>query len=89
MSQAIGNPDELANFAQALEQYLKTVEQETGRLTSAFNHLGESWRDQKRTAFEETYHSLLNSLAAFKENASNQIPHLRVLAEDLRTYLGR
>mgnify|MGYP006874832304 CR=1 FL=1 len=25
----------------------------------------------------------------FKENASEQIPHLRTMAEDLSTYLGR
>lgn len=87
--QAIGNPDELANFANALEQYLNTIEQETGRLTIGFNQLGESWRDQKRAAFEETYYSLLNALATFKENASQQIPYLRIMAEDLRTYLSR
>ena len=87
--QTIGNPEELVNFAQVLEQYINTIEQETGRLTSAFNHLCESWRDQKRAAFEETYHSLLNSLSAFKENASEQIPHLRIMAEDLRTYHSR
>jgi len=87
--QAIGNPDELANFANALEQYLNTIDQETGRLTTGFNQLGETWRDQKRASFEETYNSLLNALAAFKENASQQIPYLRIMAEDLRIYLNR
>lgn len=89
MSQAIASPEELANFANALEQYLNNLEQETGRLTMGFNQLGESWRDQKRTSFEEQYYSLLNALAAFKENASEQIPYLRIMAEDLRTYLNR
>jgi uncharacterized protein YukE len=87
--QAIANPDELVNFANALEHYLNTLEQETSRLTSGFNQLGDSWRDQKRMEFEEIYHNLLGSLAAFKENANQQIPHLRIMAEDLRQYLSR
>ena len=87
--QAHGNPEELANFANVLEQYLSTIEQETGRLTSCFNQLGETWNDQKRAAFEETYHSLLNALATFKDNASQQIPYLRIMADDLQRYLSR
>jgi len=87
--QANANPDELAMFANMLEQYVSTIEQETGRLSAGFNHLGETWRDQKRESFEETFRSLLNALHSFKENASQQIPYLRVQAEDLRTYLNR
>ena len=39
--------------------------------------------------FEETYKQLINALQNFKENASEQIPHLRTMAEDLSTYLRR
>ena len=89
MAQAIGDPEEIRSFSNMLEHYLNTVEEETGRLNSAFEQLGESWQDQQRGSFEETYKQLINALQNFKENASEQIPHLRIMAEDLSIYLGR
>lgn len=89
MAQAIGDPEDIRSFSNNLEHYLSTVEEETGRLNSAFEQLGESWQDQQRASFEETFKELLNALQNFKDNASEQIPHLRTMAEDLSTYLGR
>ena len=89
MAQAIGDPEEIRSFSNDLEHYLNTVEEETGRLNSAFEQLGESWKDQQKVSFEETFKQLLNALQNFKDNASEQIPHLRTMAEDLSTYLGR
>ena len=89
MAQAIGDPEEIRSFSNTLEHYLNTVEEETGRLNSAFEQLGESWQDQQRASFEETYKQLINALQNFKENASEQIPHLRTMAEDFSIYLGR
>lgn len=89
MPMAIANPDELIQFANSLEQYLRTVDEETGKLSGAFETLGESWQDQKRAQFEETYNMLLGALSAFRTNASEQIPYLRIMAEDLKQYLGR
>lgn len=87
--QANGNPEEIMQFASTLERYVTTLEDETNRLSSAFNHLGQSWNDQKRANFEETYRNLVNALNNFKGNASEQIPYLRTMANDLSTYLGR
>lgn len=89
MAQANGDPEEIRNFSNNLEHYLNTVEEETARLNSAFEQLGETWQDQQRTVFEETFRQLLNALQNFKDNASEQIPHLRTMAEDLSRYLGR
>lgn len=89
MGMAIGNPDDIVNFSNALESYLNIISEETNRLNSAFQQLGETWQDQQRQSFEETYQQLQGALSSFKENASEQIPHLRTMAEDLRTYLGR
>ena len=47
MAQAIGDPEEIRSFSNTLEHYLNTVEEETGRLNSAFEQLGESWQDQQ------------------------------------------
>ncbi len=89
MGMAIGNPDDIVNFSNALESYLNSISEETDRLNAAFQQLGETWQDQQRQSFEETYQQLQGALANFKENASEQIPHLRTMAEDLRTYLSR
>ena len=89
MAMAIGNPEDIINFSNALENYLNTIGEETDRLNNAFQQLGESWQDQQRQSFEEEYNQLLSVLSSFKDNASQQIPHLRTMAEDLRTYLGR
>jgi len=89
MGMAIGNPEDIVNFSNALESYLNTITEETDRLNSAFQTLGETWQDQQRQSFEEKYRQLLGALSSFKENASQQIPHLRTMADDLSTYLGR
>ncbi len=89
MAMAIGNPEDIVNFSNALESYLNTITEETDRLNSAFQTLGETWQDQQRQSFEENYRQLLGALSNFKESASQQIPHLRTMADDLSTYLGR
>ena len=89
MGMAIGDPEKIRNFAGILENYLSTLDDETGRLNASFQELGETWQDQQRQSFEEKYHELLNALASFKDNASEQIPHLRIMADDLERYLRR
>ena len=89
MSQAHGNPDELRTFAGGLTHYIDALEQETGILQGAFQRLGDTWDDQKKTAFEDVFQQLLSAMDAFKENAQEQVPYLQQLAEDLDTYLQR
>lgn len=89
MGMVIGNPDDIVNFSNALESYLNIISEETERLNAAFQQLGETWQDKQRQSFEEKYQQLQGVLSNFKENASEQIPHLHTMAEDLRTYLGR
>lgn len=42
MAMAIGNPEDIVNFSNALESYLNTISEETDRLNSAFQTLGET-----------------------------------------------
>lgn len=86
MSMAIVDPEELFAFASLLEQYLKDVEEKTGMLSCSFERLGETWRDEKRASFEETYHQLLSALSVFRQNSAEQIPYLRMLAEKIKDY---
>lgn len=89
MAMAIANPEELIAFSNDLERYISTLETQTCALNASFSRLGETWQDQKRKAFEDTYNQLQSALAVFKENANEQIPYLRAMAEDLNTYLSR
>ena len=82
-------PEELDRFTGTLESYLNTVESETDRLKAAFGELGDSWQDQQRQSFEEKFQQLISALSSFKQDAEEQIPYLRQIAEDLRTYLSR
>lgn len=87
MSMAIGDPEEILRFAAQLEHYLATLDEETGNVQAGFDSLGDSWRDEKRASFEQTFSELLGVLATFKKNASEQIPYLRTLAERLTNYI--
>ena len=82
-------PEELDKFTGTLESYLDIIESETERLKAAFGELGDSWQDQQRQSFEEKFQQLTNALSGFKQDAEEQIPYLRQIAEDLRTYLSR
>ena len=86
--QAIVNPEELVAFANELERYIRTLEEETNRLGSAFQHLGETWRDSKRAAFEDKFNELRSSMSSFEENAKEQIPVLRAMAQHAADYLN-
>ena len=87
MNQAIGNPDELEAFAHSLQAYLDQINEATGRLNQQFGALGDTWQDAQRARFEEQFEDLLRQISAFDANASEQIPHLRVMADKLRDYL--
>lgn len=89
MSNAIANPEEIIKFSNVVEHYIQILEEETNRMNSAFQYLGDTWKDQQRASFEETYIALNNTITAFKNNAQEQIPHLRQMAADLQTYLSR
>lgn len=89
MAGVYATPEELDRFTGTLESYLNTVESETNRLKAAFSELGDSWQDQQRQSFEEKFRQLINAFSSFEQDAEEQIPYLRQLAENLRTYLSR
>lgn len=89
MAQVNGDPEELRAFARKLQNYLDAIEEETSSLNAGFLQLGDSWQDGKRQEYEETHEILLASIAAFRDNAEEQVPYLNRLADDLDTYLGR
>ena len=87
MAQAIGDPEELERFAQALNSFLDSLKESVNSLNYSFSSLGDTWRDEKRTQFEAEYEALIQQLSAFEANAVDQIPYLMTLASRLRDYL--
>lgn len=87
MPQAIGDPDELDNFAQTLVHFLDTLNEAVNGLNHGFSALGDTWQDEKRIRFEEDYKVLLQQLSVFESNATEQVPYLQKLASRLRDYL--
>lgn len=88
MSQVFANPEELERFAAALVAFLDDLQAAQGGLGGAFTALGDSWRDQNREQFEESFNAFQQHLAAFSEGAREQIPYLMAQAAALRAYLG-
>ena len=88
MPQAIGDPEELKNFANMLAQYLNTLEVETSNLQGGFSNLGDTWQDEKRAAFEEEFSALMTQISQFKLACDEQVPYLNALAEKLQNYLN-
>ena len=87
MAQAIGDPDELINFAHAITQFNDTLEQAAAQLNGQFAALGDTWQDEKRQAFEESFNALLQSLSHFKDVSAEQVSNLQHLAARLQDYL--
>jgi len=86
MAQVNINPDEVEQFAHELHNYLETLKSSTARLNHAFDTLGNTWQDNKRSQFEGTYRELLQTLRAFEGNANEQIPYLKKLISIQRDY---
>ena len=89
MSQAHVNPDELQSFRNTLSNYLETIQSETETLESAFASLGETWNDEKYTEFEEIFQELKGVINNFVERGEEEVPRLRQMEEDIRSFLSR
>jgi hypothetical protein len=53
----------------------------------AFANLSETWKDEKRNAFEESLTQLQAQLSQFENECEEQIPYLNQMATSLRDYL--
>jgi len=87
MAQAIADPEELDGFANELSAYREALGSETARIQGRFASLGDTWQDEKRTAFEDQFNELVGQISRFEESCDDCIPFLHSLAERLRDYL--
>lgn len=89
MPRVFGDPEELRNFAKILNNYIENLETETGNLIKGMQDLENSWNDSKSQQFIDDFNELIVSINRFKDSASEKIPHLLRLAEDLESYLNK
>ena len=87
MAQAIGDPDELERFAHSLKQFIDSLNDALGNLNGSYSSLGDTWRDEKRSQFDEEYKALVQQFRRFDSTALEQIQYLNALAARLRDYL--
>jgi uncharacterized protein YukE len=89
MPQAIANPEELERFARDLKVYITQLRDNTARLNSQFQNLGDTWRDQEQQKFAQEFLQTMHVLDQFTRSADQQIPFLLRKAQRLREYLSQ
>jgi uncharacterized protein YukE len=83
------NPDEVELFVREIINFLETQQQATNRLNHAFDTLSNTWQDEKRIQFEETYRELLQILSRFENTSNEQVGYLKSLISIQREYQSR
>lgn len=89
MSAVINDYEQLRGFVNCLQNYLQQIDNANSGLDQAFSELGDVWRDQQRTDFEEVYNQLRDMLKKFHDSTEQQIPYLLDLANILEQYSSR
>lgn len=89
MSQAIGDPDQIRQFAAQLSQFSEELRQRGGALGAQMNQLEQSWRDEQQRKFSQEFQDQLRQLQRLIQATDQHIPYLLRKAEQLDQYLGR
>lgn len=87
MSKAIADPQELRRFAQDLQRTNADLQAALAALQARFDKLSESWRDQERDKFAESFEEATKVLRKFVEDSSRFAPLLQRKAAKLEEYL--
>ena len=89
MNNVMANPEDLRSFANHLGQYLEQLQSDTTSLQGHFATIKEVWNDAQGAAFEHNFAQWMAALRMFESNASEAIPCLIGMAQDLEQYLSR
>lgn len=89
MAQAIGDPEEMMNFARVLKAFAEQMKSGSAQLRTAKTRLGESWRDQENQKFAAEFDRTMVTLSQFIVLAEKQVPFLQKKAERLQDYLNQ
>jgi len=89
MSQAIGDPDQIRQFAAQLAQFTEELRQRGSSLSAQMNQLEQSWRDEQQRKFSQEFQDQLRQLQRLIQATDEHVPYLMRKAEQLDLYLGR
>ncbi len=87
MAQAIVDPVELRQFAQALKKFNADLEDSAKGLAGQLNALSTTWRDQENKKFCEEFEQHMRFISRFIEANNQHIPLLLRKAERIEEYL--
>lgn len=89
MAQIFFDPEKTLEFVGNMKNYRENVQEETNGLRLRFDELKDSWNDQQRAKFEETFAELMNALQRFENDMEEQEPYLQELARIAEEYLAQ
>ncbi|MEM1224262.1 MAG: WXG100 family type VII secretion target [Planctomycetota bacterium] len=89
MNQAIGDPEQIRQFASALKRFSEDLKQRGSGLASQMNQLEQTWRDEQQRKFNREFQDQLRQLQRLIQSTEQHIPYLLRKADQLDDYLGR
>lgn len=89
MNQAIGDPEQIRQFAGQLSRFSELLKQQGGMLAAQMNQLEQTWRDEQQRKFNHEFQDQLRQLQRLVNATEEHVPYLMRKAEQLDTYLGR
>ncbi|EMI56571.1 hypothetical protein RSSM_02044 [Rhodopirellula sallentina SM41] len=89
MNQAIGDPDQIRQFAAQLSQFTEELRQRGSSLAAQMNQLEQTWRDEQQRKFSQDFQDQLRQLQRLVQATDQHVPYLLRKAEQLDQYLGR
>ena len=89
MNQAIGDPEQIRQFAAQLSRFSEELKQRGSGLSAQMNQLEQSWRDEQQRKFNHEFQDQLRQLSRLIQATQEHVPYLLRKAEQLDAYLGR
>ena len=89
MTQAVGDPDQIRQFAAQLAQFTEELRQRGSSLAAQMNQLEQTWRDEQQRKFSQEFQDQLRQLQRLIQATDQHVPYLLRKAEQLDLYLGR
>ncbi|MDP2312958.1 MAG: WXG100 family type VII secretion target [Pseudomonadota bacterium] len=90
MAGVTADPEQLEELARDLAAFTQETREQLARLNARLHEMGQdTWRDARYQEYEEMFERTRVQLAQVLEHVDTEhVPHLRGLAERLRTYLS-
>ena len=87
MTQAVVDPDELREFARALQKFNSDLRDRASLISNQLSALGGTWRDQEHKKFVDRFEQNMRIIMRFTEEADQHVPYLLRKAEHIEDYL--